>query len=59
MPEPPAATADPPDQAVARERHAQRVQDLARLKPREREALYLKALGHSYEGIAALTNASR
>jgi DNA-directed RNA polymerase specialized sigma24 family protein len=29
-----------------------------RLKPREREALYLKALGHSYHEIAALTDAT-
>jgi DNA-binding CsgD family transcriptional regulator len=28
------------------------VQDLARLKPREREALALKALGYRYEEIA-------
>ena len=56
--EPPADTTDPADRAAAREHHAQRVQDLARLKPREREALYLKALGHSYQEIAALTNAS-
>ena len=58
LPEPPADTADPADRALAREQHAQRVNDVARLKPREREALYLKALGHSYEEIAALTNAS-
>ena len=58
VPEPPADTADPADRAVAREQHAQRVNDFARLKPREREALYLKALGHSYQEIAALTNAS-
>ena len=57
-PEPPADTTDPADQVVAREQHAQRVQDLARLKPREREALYLKALGHSYQEICELTNAS-
>ena len=58
VPEPPAETADPADRAVAREHHAQRVNDFARLKAREREALYLKALGHSYQEIAALTNAS-
>jgi RNA polymerase sigma factor (sigma-70 family) len=58
VPEPPADTSDPADQAIARDQHAQRVNDLARLKPREREALYLKALGHSYQEIAALTNAT-
>jgi RNA polymerase sigma factor (sigma-70 family) len=58
LPEPPGDTTDPADRAVAREQHAQRVNDFARLKPREREALYLKALGHSYQEIAALTNAS-
>ena len=57
-PEPPADTTDPADRVVAREQHAQRGQDLARLKPREREALYLKALGHSYREICELTNAS-
>jgi DNA-directed RNA polymerase specialized sigma24 family protein len=55
VPEPPADNADPADRVAAREQHAQRVQDLARLKPREREALYLKALGHSYQEIAALS----
>jgi RNA polymerase sigma factor (sigma-70 family) len=58
VPEPPGDTADPADRAIAREQHSQRVNDFARLKPREREALYLKALGHSYQEIAALTNAS-
>ena len=58
LPEPPADTTDPADQVTAREQHDQRVQDLARLKPRERETLYLKALGHSYQEIAVLTNAS-
>jgi RNA polymerase sigma factor (sigma-70 family) len=58
VPEPPADTTDPAHQAIAREQHAQRVQDLARLKPREREALYLQALGHSYQEVATLTNAS-
>ena len=57
-PKPPGDSTDPADRAVAREQHAQRVNDFARLKPREREALYLKALGHSYQEIAALTNAS-
>ena len=54
--EPPANTSDPADRALVREQHAQRVNDFARLKPREREALYLKALGQ--QEIAALTNAS-
>jgi RNA polymerase sigma factor (sigma-70 family) len=56
--EPPGNTTDPADQAAAREQHAQCVEDFARLQPREREALYLKALGHSCQEIAALTNAS-
>ena len=41
-----------------REQHTQRMQHFAQLKPREREALYLKALGHSYQEIAAPTNAT-
>ena len=57
LPEPPADTTDPADQAAAREQHAQRVEDFARLEPREREALYLKALGYRYQEIAELSRA--
>jgi RNA polymerase sigma factor (sigma-70 family) len=38
--------------------HAQRVRAFRRLKPREREALYLKALGYSYAEIMQLTGAT-
>jgi DNA-directed RNA polymerase specialized sigma24 family protein len=58
LPEPPADAIDAADRAVARDRHAQRVDDLARLKPRERQALYLKALGYRYQEIAALTDST-
>jgi RNA polymerase sigma factor (sigma-70 family) len=48
-------TSDPGDVVAARD---QLVRDFALLKPREREALYLKALGYSYHEIAHLTNAT-
>ena len=44
--------------AVARLEHAERVADLAALKPAERTALYLKALGYRYREIASVTDAS-
>jgi RNA polymerase sigma factor (sigma-70 family) len=46
------------EQAIARAEDANRLVYLRRLKPREREALTLKALGYSYNEIADLTNAS-
>jgi RNA polymerase sigma factor (sigma-70 family) len=56
--EPADDTSDPGDVVAARDQYTQRVRDLALLKPREREALYLKALGYSYHEIAQLTNAT-
>ena len=44
--------------ATAHLEHAERVADLAALKPAERTALYLQALGYRYREIAALTDAS-
>ena len=44
--------------AAAHLEHAERVADLAVLKPAERTALYLQALGYRYREIAALTDAS-
>jgi RNA polymerase sigma factor (sigma-70 family) len=46
------------EQALARIEHTERVQAFRQLKPREREALYLKALGYRYREIAALTGSS-
>jgi DNA-directed RNA polymerase specialized sigma24 family protein len=57
----PELAADEPaadEQALARIEHAERVADLRTLKPRERRALYLKALGYSYNEICDLTAAS-
>jgi DNA-directed RNA polymerase specialized sigma24 family protein len=47
-----------PPTALARDEHNQRVRHLLALKPREREALYLQGLGHSYHAIAALTDST-
>ena len=44
---------------AAREQHDQGVADLAQLKLREREALYLHGLGYSYREIGALSWAGR
>src|SRR4051812_17732690 len=44
--------------AVAHLEHSERVADLAALKPAERAALYLKALGYRYREIASVTDAS-
>jgi DNA-directed RNA polymerase specialized sigma24 family protein len=46
------------EQALARIEHAERVADLRTLKESERRALYLKALGYSYNEICDLTAAS-
>jgi DNA-directed RNA polymerase specialized sigma24 family protein len=51
-------TAGTEEQAIARVEDGTRIADLRRLKPREREALTLKALGYSYNEICELTNAS-
>jgi RNA polymerase sigma factor (sigma-70 family) len=44
--------------ALERLEHAERVAALQTLKPREREALVLHGLGHSYQEIAQLMNSS-
>jgi RNA polymerase sigma factor (sigma-70 family) len=44
--------------ALMRIEHDERVQALATLRPREREALYLHGLGYSYQEIAKLTQSS-
>ena len=44
--------------ATAHLEHAERVGDLAVLKPAERTALYLQALGYRYREIAVITDAS-
>ena len=46
------------DRIIDRERHYTRVRLLAELKPAERQALALKALGYSYKEISELTGAS-
>jgi DNA-directed RNA polymerase specialized sigma24 family protein len=46
------------DRAIARIEHRERLAAVATLKPREREALYLKGLGYSYNEIAQLTNST-
>jgi DNA-directed RNA polymerase specialized sigma24 family protein len=51
LPEPEAAQPGTDEQALARIEHAQRVADLRTLKESERRALYLKALGYSYNEI--------
>jgi len=58
LPEPPASAPDAAEQAIARVEHAERVADLRTLKESERRALYLKALGYSYNEICDLTAAS-
>jgi RNA polymerase sigma factor (sigma-70 family) len=45
--------------ALERIEHAERVDALRTLKPREREALYLHGLGHSYHEIADLSGVNR
>jgi DNA-directed RNA polymerase specialized sigma24 family protein len=46
------------DRIIDRERHHQRCGDLAALKPAERQALGLHAVGYTYMEIAELTGAS-
>jgi RNA polymerase sigma factor (sigma-70 family) len=59
MPEPGNVDAPGADErALERIEHGERIQAFRQLKPREREALYLKALGHSYNEIGELTGAS-
>ena len=60
LPEParPRTPAAPKQLALARIEHDERVEALKALKPREREALYLHGLGHSYHEIAKLTDST-
>jgi len=48
-------TASPEDQALASDRVARSAEALHALKPQEVRALWLKALGHSYEQICEVT----
>jgi DNA-directed RNA polymerase specialized sigma24 family protein len=57
-PEPPADARDVAEQVVARIQHAQRLHDLATIKPNDRRALYLQGLGYRYREIMELTGAS-
>jgi hypothetical protein len=57
-PEPPAGTRDVAEQVVARIQHAQRLHDLATIKPNDRRALYLQGLGYRYREIAKLSRAA-
>ena len=57
-PEPAADTRDVADQVAERIQHAQRRQDLATIKPHDRQALYLKGLGYRYREIMQITGAS-
>jgi DNA-directed RNA polymerase specialized sigma24 family protein len=58
-PEPPADTRDVAEQVAARIQHAQRLADLATIKPNDRRALYLGALGYRYREIAKLSRGVR
>jgi DNA-directed RNA polymerase specialized sigma24 family protein len=59
IPEPAATTDMSVDElAAAHLEHAERVADLAALKPAERTALYLQALGYRYREIGAATDAT-
>ena len=57
-PEPAADTRDVADQVAERIHHAQRLQDLATIKPHDLQALYLKGLGYRYREIMQITGAS-
>jgi RNA polymerase sigma factor (sigma-70 family) len=46
------------DRALERIEHGRLIELFLELKPREREALYLKALGYSYQEIARLTDST-
>jgi RNA polymerase sigma factor (sigma-70 family) len=49
----------PEERAMSADRATRAAEALKRLKPQELRALWLKALGHSYEEISALTGFSR
>ena len=57
-PEPAADTRDIPDQVADRIQLAQRLADLAAIKPNDRRALCLKGLGYRYREIMQITGAS-
>lgn len=54
-----AETSSPEERAMSADRATRAAEALQRLKPQELRALWLKALGHSYEEISALTGFSR
>jgi DNA-directed RNA polymerase specialized sigma24 family protein len=58
LPEPATDGPDVEDQIAARVQLAERREDLRRLKPQDRLALYLKGLGYSYAEIMTLTGAT-
>lgn len=58
LPDPAGLDGDPLQRALAAELHRARVYSVSALKPRERQALALQALGYDYHEIAALTGAS-
>jgi DNA-directed RNA polymerase specialized sigma24 family protein len=57
-PEPAADSRDVADQVAERLQRAQRLADLATIKPHDRQALYLKGLGYGYREIIQITGAS-
>jgi DNA-directed RNA polymerase specialized sigma24 family protein len=58
QPEPPADTRDVPDQVADHIQRAQRLADLATIKPNDRRTLYLFGLGYRYREIMHITGAS-
>jgi DNA-directed RNA polymerase specialized sigma24 family protein len=58
LPEPAGTHAGVDELAAAHLEHAERVGDLSALKPAERTALYLQALGYRYREIAGATDVS-
>lgn len=52
-------TSSPEERAMSADRATRAAEALKRLKPQELRALWLKALGHSYEEISELTGFSR
>jgi DNA-directed RNA polymerase specialized sigma24 family protein len=58
VPGAPADTRDIPDLVADRIQHANRLADLATIKPNDRRTLYLKGLGYRYTEIMRITGAS-
>jgi DNA-directed RNA polymerase specialized sigma24 family protein len=58
LPEPASMHAGVDELAAAHLEHVERVAELSALKPAERTALYLQALGYRYDEIASATDAS-